>query len=187
MKRLMFFFIVFLYLFSVQPTNFAANSSSGGETSVYETIQNGDKKTSSPSKVVKDRQSDNILPLFIKFIFSFVLVIALLILILRYLSKRNRLMQSNGLVLPLGTHPLGNNKSLQILLIGQTIYIVGVGESITLLRTISQGEEYQHLLEEIENQGEVQAIKGDNLHLKQNWTTMFNKHLKKIQRVNEEE
>ena len=41
---------------------------------------------------------------------------------------------------------LGNNRSVQVILVGQTIYIVGVGEDVNLIRAIPQGEEYQHLL-----------------------------------------
>ncbi|WP_052353716.1 flagellar biosynthetic protein FliO [Neobacillus jeddahensis] len=187
MKRLTLVCIVFFYLCSNMPTAFAAGSKAAGDSSVYDTIQNGDKQDSTPSKNVEDSQSPTIFPLFLKFIFSFALVIVLLYLLMRFLSKRNRMMQSNGPVLPIGSHTLGNNRSLQVLLIGQTIYIVGVGETVTLIRTISQGEEYKYLLENIENQGETQTPNWLNLDSKMNWNSIFGKHLKSMKKDNGEE
>ncbi len=187
MKRLMFFFILSFYLFSFQPTTFAAGSISGGEPSVYDTIHK-DKKNPSPQKAkTVDSHSPSIFPLFMKFIFSFVLVIGLLIVLLRFLSKRNRLLQSNGPVLSLGGHGLGNNRSLQVLLIGQTIYIIGVGETISLIRTISQGEEYHHLLESIESQAEGNSAKWFSKDSKIKWNTVFTKHLLNMKQENGEE
>lgn len=185
MKRFMTLLILFIYLFSYQPTIFAAGSSS--EPSVYDDIHKGDKKSTQSPKIVENRQSPSIFPLFIKFIFSFILVIALLFLILRYLTKKSRTMQGNGLVLPLGGQTLGNNRSMQVMLIGQTIYIVGVGESVTLIRSISQGEEYQHLLESYENQAEGLSSKWLTKDTKKIWNTVFRKHIQNIQQENGEE
>ena len=188
MKRTMLFLVMFFYLFSFQSTSFAAGTSSSGEPSVYDSIQKGDKKTSPSTGKVEDSQSPSLFPLLIKFIISFILVIGLLFLLLRFLSKRGRLLQTNGPVLPIGGHNLGNNRSMQILLIGQTIYVVGVGEDVTLIRTISQGEEYQHLLESYENQAaEGNTPKWFPKDSKKIWDTVFRKHLQKMHHENGEE
>ncbi|MDV2887606.1 flagellar biosynthetic protein FliO, partial [Alkalihalophilus pseudofirmus] len=113
----------------------------------------------------------------IKFIISFAFVIVLLFGLLRFLSKRNRGLPASGPIVPLGDFQLGNNRSLKVLLIGQTIYIVGVGETVTLLRTITQGEEYQHLLESLENQEEEAAGKWLPQDTKKVWTSVFQKKL----------
>ncbi|MEH7076583.1 flagellar biosynthetic protein FliO [Neobacillus drentensis] len=191
MKRTIVFFVLLLYLFSFQSTTFAAGSISSGEPSVYDSIQKGETKTSPASTTstkAVDSQSTSLFPLFLKFIFSFILVIGLLFLLLRYLSKRGNGMQANGPVLPIGSHLLGNNRSMQILLIGQTIYIVGVGEDVTLIRTISQGEEYQHLLEVYENQAaDGQTPKWFPKDTKKIWNTVFRKHLQNLQQESGEE
>ncbi|MGJ7909863.1 flagellar biosynthetic protein FliO [Neobacillus sp. LXY-1] len=189
MKRLTLLFVVFIYIFSNQPAVFAAGASASGDSSVYDTIQHGDKKSSSSvDKATVDQQSSSIFPLFLKFIFSFALVIAILIFILRYISKKGRTMQSNGPILSLGSQMLGNNRSLQIVLIGQTIYILGVGEDVTLLKTISQGEEYMHLLESFEDPGEPVSQKWMNVDTsKLNWKSVFQKHLKSMQKDHGEE
>ena len=191
MKRTIVFFVMFLYLFSFQSTTLAAGSTSGGEPSVYDSIQNGETKSSPASKtatIAEDSQSTSLFPLFLKFIFSFILVIGLLFVLLRYLSKKGTVMHANGPVLPIGSHMLGNNRSMQVLLIGQTIYIVGVGEDVTLIRTISQGEEYQHLLESYENQAaDGQTPKWFPKDTNKIWNTVFRKHLQKMQQENGEE
>ncbi|MBT2657837.1 flagellar biosynthetic protein FliO [Bacillus sp. ISL-18] len=187
MKRLMSLIILFFYLFSFQPTIFAAGSDTGG-TSVYEAIKKGNQHSSTSAATVADSTSPSLFPMFIKFIVSFGLVIVLLVLLLRFLAKKNRLLPANGPVLPLGGHSLGNNRSLQVLLIGQTIYVVGVGEDVTLIRTISQGEEYQRLLEGYETQADgVQPPKWFPQASKTNWNAVFRKHITKFQRENEEE
>jgi len=188
MKRTILFFVMFFYLFSFQSTTFAAGSTSGGEPSVYDSIQKGETKSQAKPTKAKDSQSTSLFPLFLKFIFSFVLVIGLLFVLLRFLSKKGNVMQTNGPVLPIGSHMLGNNKSMQVLLIGQTIYIVGVGDDVTLIRTITQGEEYQHLLESYENQAvDGQTPKWFPKDTKKIWNTVFRKHLQKMHHENGEE
>jgi len=188
MKRFMSIIALFFYLFSFQPTIFAADSTSSGEISAYDSIQKGEEKKTSPSSTkVADSGSPTVFPLFIKFIFSFILVLVLLIGLLRFLSKRSRQIQSNGIVLPLGGHVLGNNKSLQVLLIGQTIYIVGVGENVTMIRSISQGEEYQHLLESYEHQAEGNNPNWLAKGSLKGWNTIFRKHLQNMRKENGEE
>jgi flagellar protein FliO/FliZ len=186
MKCFMVFFVLFFNLISFQSTIYAAGSTSAGDPSVYDSIHKGEKKSTSPTPKIVDSQSPSIFPLFIKFILSFILVIGLLFVLLRFLSKRGRL-QTNGPVLPLGGHMLGNNRSVQVVLIGQTIYIIGVGETISLLRSLSHGEEYQHLLESYENQAETLPSKWIMKDSKKIWNSVFQKHLKKMRHENGEE
>jgi len=181
MKRFISLFVLVFYLFSFQPSIYAA--SNAADPSVYDTIHKSEKTASHASEAAAG-SSPSIFPLFLKFLVSFVIVILLLYVVLRFLSKRNRIMPSNGPILSLGGQSLGANKSVQILLIGQTIYIVGVGESVTLLRTISQGEEeYQRLLKSFENQGEGRSP-SISIDTKKLWDSVFRKHLQNMKREN---
>lgn len=186
MKRFISLAIIFFILIlSFQPTILAAGSSTNGD-SVYDTILKGEEKEkSSPEKVVESElsPSPSLFPSFIKFIFSFILVIGLLFVLLRILSKRN-MFQTRGPVIHLGGQHLGKDRSLQILLIGQTIYIIGVGEEVTLVRTISQGEEYQHLLEIVENQPEIPQPNWLPKDSKKLFNDTFVKYLKKMKQGN---
>lgn len=187
MKRLMCLFLLFLYLFSHQPTMYAAGISSGSEPSVYDSIHEGGKKFSPQVEQNKDTGSSAIFPLFFKFLISFLFVIALLFLLMRFLAKRNRFIQANGPILPLGAYALGNNRSLQVVLIGQTVYILGVGETITLIRSIPKGEEYQHLLECFENQTDGIPSKWIPDDMKMKWSTVIQKNLANMKKANREE
>jgi flagellar protein FliO/FliZ len=188
MKYFKLVFAIFVFLLLCQSTVYAAASPSVGEQSVYDAIQKGEgTKSSPPSNKVVDSSSPSLFPLFIKFIASFILVVALLIFLLRYLSKRSRLIQPNGPVLNLGGHVLGNNRSVQVLLIGKTIYIIGVGEDINLIQSISQGEEYQHLLEGFENQSEGLSTSWLPEGSKKKWDSIFRRHLHSMNQVNREE
>lgn len=184
MKRIIVVVFVLIFsLFSFQSTSIAADSSSEGDTSVYDAIKKGEQQkapTKSPEQA--DSPSISLFSSFLKFIFSFALVIGLLFLLMNYLSKRNRPFQSNGPILSLGGQTLGNNRSLQVVLIGQTIYIVGVGEQITLIRTISKGEEYQSLLEGFENQAEVITPKWLTMDSKKKWFNILKKNLDKFKK-----
>ncbi|WP_318507763.1 flagellar biosynthetic protein FliO [Bacillus sp. T3] len=173
MKRFIVFLILIYSLFSYQSTSFASDSTSDGETSVYDAIQKGEKQTTPKSTKDVDSQSTTLFPSMIKFFVSFIFVIGLLYFLMRFLSKRNRPFQGNGPILSLGGQSLGNNRSLQVVLLGQTIYIIGVGETISLIRTIEKGEEYQSLLEGFENQAEVLTPKWLTLDSKKNGTLCF--------------
>lgn len=187
MKRYFLFFLLFLMLFSHPPTIFAAGSAS--DPSVYDTIHKGEKNSSPPvqNRVVNDESSPSLFPMFIKFIFSFAFVIVLLIVLLRFLSKRTRMFKTNGPILPLGGYALGNNRSVQMMLIGQTIYVLGVGDSVTLLCSITQGEEYQHLLNGYEEQAEGFPIKWPGGNQQKKWSQVLHKYIQNIRHENGEE
>ncbi|MGX6441608.1 flagellar biosynthetic protein FliO [Neobacillus sp. K501] len=186
MKRFVLLMGILLYLFSLQPTIYAAGTYAAGDPSVYDAIHDDEKDTPSETKA-EDSQSTSLFPLFMKFIGSFILVIALLLFILRFLTKRKRLLSANGPIVSLGGQVIGNNRSIQIVLIGQTIYILGVGDTVNLIRTISQGEEYQHLLDSYENQAEPISPKWIPKDLNANWNSIFRKHMQKMHKENGEE
>ncbi len=187
MKYLILLFVMFINLIFFQTTIHAEETKkSSAEPSVYDSIHQDEVKTTPTPNKEMDSQSSSIFPLLLKFIFSFLLVIGLLFVLLRFLSKRSNLAQSNGSIIPLGGHVLGNNRSLQILLIGKTIYIVGVGDTISLVRTLSEGEEYQHLLKSYENQADSLTPKEFFKDSTQKWSSIFQKQLNKMQQENDE-
>lgn len=83
-----------------------------------------------------------------KVIFFLLLIIGLFYGIMKMLSKKSgfrfgRAMQS------LGGVPLGQNKSIQVVEIGDSLYIVGVGDNIQLLEKIADADEAARLKEHI--------------------------------------
>ena len=82
---------------------------------------------------------------YIKMIFALLLVIGLLFAVLRFLNSKNRTFQQNRLVQNLGGMGVGQGKSIQLMQIGNSLYIVGIGENITLLKEITDPKEIEEL------------------------------------------
>ena len=83
---------------------------------------------------------------YIKVFLALLFVLGLLLFVLRFLNKRNMNYQQNSMIQNLGGQSLGAQKSVQLLQIGNKIYIVGVGEDVQLLQVISDPEEIEHIL-----------------------------------------
>ncbi|RHW33303.1 hypothetical protein D1B31_20525 [Neobacillus notoginsengisoli] len=117
------------------------------ESNVYEKYEKNTEHENNETVEINKPGSTSILPYALKFISSFLLIIALLYFVLKFLSKRGNLAGRGGAFHGIGGHPLGNNRSVQLLMIGDTLYILGVGASIQLIRMIPPGEEQSRLLE----------------------------------------
>jgi flagellar protein FliO/FliZ len=104
--------------------------------------------------------------LLLQVIFSLGLVILLIYLLLRFLSKRSFAgWNQSGPIKVISAAQLGNGKSVQIVMIGDSLYILGVGEEVQLLRHIPAGEEMDLLLAD----AEIKAANG----MFGNWISML--------------
>ncbi|MFD2613015.1 flagellar biosynthetic protein FliO [Paenibacillus gansuensis] len=88
---------------------------------------------------------------FFRVIFVLVLIVGLIVLLIRYLGQKNRGWMVNRSIKTLGGIPLGQHKSIQLVEIGSSIYVVGVGEDIRLLEKIQDPEEVEHILSSFRN------------------------------------
>jgi flagellar protein FliO/FliZ len=127
------------------------------EKTVYDQFQKNSQQEqhSSPQTVESPSMGLSIL----QFIGSFLLIIGLLYFVLRFVSRRNKMLNTGGVFHTLGGHSLGNNRSVQLVMIGETLYILGVGDSIQVIRTIPPGEEQTMLLETVAREQAVAAEK----------------------------
>lgn len=87
---------------------------------------------------------------YVKVLIALVFVLGLLLFILKYLNKRNFNYQQNAVIKNIGGLSVGQQKSVQLLLIGKSVYVVGVGDNIQLLKEIDSDEEVDNLLSQIE-------------------------------------
>lgn len=69
------------------------------------------------------------------------IIVVLIILLIRFLGKRSRFMSQSRSIQTMGAIGLGPNKSLQVIQVGDSVYLVGVGENITLVDKISEPSE----------------------------------------------
>ncbi|MGE8034233.1 MULTISPECIES: flagellar biosynthetic protein FliO [unclassified Lysinibacillus] len=83
---------------------------------------------------------------YIKMVLALIFVVALFYGLMKFLNKRNLNFQRNQLVQNLGGLSLGAQKSVQLLQVGKTLYLVGIGEDVQLLREITDPDEVATLL-----------------------------------------
>lgn len=82
----------------------------------------------------------------IKMAFFLFIILILIYLLLRYLNRRNKLTQQVKALENLGGISVGQNKSIQIIRLGNRFYLIGVGEDVQLLHEINDDEVKEQLL-----------------------------------------
>ncbi|MBD8068287.1 flagellar biosynthetic protein FliO [Bacillus sp. PS06] len=92
---------------------------------------------------------------FFKMIFALMFVLLLMYFILKFVNKRNKLFSQQRFMENLGGTSLGTNRSLQLVKVGNEILVLGVGESITLLKEINNEDEVNEIVDEFNNQDQI--------------------------------
>jgi flagellar protein FliO/FliZ len=98
---------------------------------------------------------------FLRMIAATIFVVALLYFVLKFINKKSRSYQKVRYVQNLGGTSLGSNRSVQLVKVGNSILVVGVGESIQLLKEINDPKEYQELLESFNEDVDTMLQAGD--------------------------
>lgn len=95
----------------------------------------------------------------LKLIGSLALIIALMYGLVRFLGKRTKTFRQSQVLENIGGMPLGPNRSIQLIKVGDRVLVVGVGESIQLLKEIDSEEELDELkrLQEEQDQANLQV------------------------------
>lgn len=93
--------------------------------------------------------------LFMQLFGALLLVIVLIYLLLRFINKRTRSYRSTQALQNLGGVALGSNRSVQLVKVGERLLVVGVGETIQLLKEIDDEKEIEELLNLQEQQFET--------------------------------
>ncbi|WP_430785911.1 flagellar biosynthetic protein FliO [Virgibacillus flavescens] len=93
------------------------------------------------------KENDSLLFMLVKMFFALVLVLALIYLLLKFLSKRNKLFSQVKALENVGGVSVGQNKSIQIIRIGDRLYVVGVGDNVELMHEITDEAEKQEILQ----------------------------------------
>ncbi|TDB50463.1 MULTISPECIES: flagellar biosynthetic protein FliO [Bacillaceae] len=96
----------------------------------------------------------------VKMLFAFAFVIGLLLIVLRVVKSKGNMLKQNQLVENLGGTNLGNSKSVQVVKVGEQLFVVGVGDNIELLSEVV-GEDKEQLLKKYHDQhsdGEYKVI-----------------------------
>ncbi|EFM13069.1 conserved hypothetical protein [Paenibacillus curdlanolyticus YK9] len=82
-------------------------------------------------------------------------IIGLIVLVIKLLSRRNRGWGTNRALRTLGGVALGQHKSLQVVELTGKVYIVGIGEDVRLLDKIDDPEEAARIIAVMEQQNNI--------------------------------
>ncbi|MBP3952025.1 flagellar biosynthetic protein FliO [Bacillus suaedae] len=86
--------------------------------------------------------------IFAQMIVALILVVMLIYFLLRFIGKRSQSFRSTHVLQNIGGVPLGQNRSVQLVKIGERVLVVGVGEDIQLLKEIDNEQEIAKLIEQ---------------------------------------
>lgn len=141
------FLVSFLFLYPTTTLVYADSNTN----SVDDCINKGDcAKDSDPAAKKDDANQQAAGDIsaweYIKMVLALIFVVALFYGLMKFLNKRNLNFQRNQLVQNLGGLSLGAHKSVQLLQVGKTLYLVGVGEDVQLIREITDPDEVASLL-----------------------------------------
>jgi flagellar protein FliO/FliZ len=106
----------------------------------------------------------------VQLFFYTILVIVLIAFFARFLAKRQQKWSEHHVFQHLGGTPLGTNKSVQLIKLGEKIYVLGVSDQITLLEVIDDPQEVKRL-EEVYETGKTwyaEPFKG-------RWATLYHR------------
>lgn len=153
-KISLFIMVTILFHFSLAwPVDVAAET---GNESVEEWIKQSEQGEDPAPEEGVDADPDRPVGVtavdVIRSIFALLFVISLLYLLLKWLQKKTAPISETTLVKNLGGTGVGNDRSVQLIKIGNRILVVGVGENVTLLKEISDSEEVAYFLEAMETE-----------------------------------
>ncbi|MGM0919698.1 MAG: flagellar biosynthetic protein FliO [Bacillota bacterium] len=85
---------------------------------------------------------------FIKMILSTAFILFLIYILLKFVSKRKKFTSSSNYIENLGGTNIGQNRSIQLIKVGKKVLVVGVSDSVQLLKEIEDEDECREIVEE---------------------------------------
>ncbi|TWT28436.1 flagellar biosynthesis protein FliZ [Planomicrobium sp. CPCC 101110] len=125
------------------------------DTNVADWVEN-DKKTDvneteqpEAAVVTEDKSLTTIIG---KLILYTLLILAMIYGLIKFLALRQKKLLPNQAVKLMGGTPLGNNKSLQLIKVGNQIYMIGVGDQVTLIKEFTDADEISSIEKDLDGQ-----------------------------------
>lgn len=139
--------------------------------------QNGEQQAPTNSSPQLDAGAPSFTSLLIRTIIVLALIILLIYGLSKWMTKRNNASQSNSFMQVKSGLNLSQNKSLRLVKVGSSYYLLGIGNDIQLLKEFSSEEEINEI-EEMQQQLDETMIHSS----KQRWSdfiSVFNRKEKK--------
>ncbi|MDQ0350633.1 flagellar protein FliO/FliZ [Alkalibacillus filiformis] len=151
--RILLVSILFITLFSsYEEITFANEECDGSVSDCLEEFDSGvtndgsdeQQEEESPPAVTNNEQSEeqmgqsnrSLFLDFLRMIAALVLVLALIFVVLKFVQKRTRIYQQTQSLENVGGIALGNNKSAQVVRVGNEYYLLGVGDNVEMLTKV---------------------------------------------------
>jgi flagellar protein FliO/FliZ len=161
MRKFSLFFASLLF-FLILPLDLEVYAESNPNVTVEENLNNpqnqAETEESPLSEITDSEMSDNISITiwdYVKMILALGFVILLLYGLLRFVNSRNKTFQQNQLIQNLGGVGLSQGKSAQLLQVGNSLILVGIGEDITVLKEITDPAEIEILTKIYEEKQDI--------------------------------
>ncbi|MCM3742844.1 flagellar biosynthetic protein FliO [Sporosarcina luteola] len=78
---------------------------------------------------------------YVKTLLALLFVAGLLLALLKFINRKNRMFGQHRLMKNVGGLSLGQQKSIQLVVIGESYYLIGVGDEVRLLKEITDPQE----------------------------------------------
>ncbi|AQQ54122.1 flagellar biosynthetic protein FliO [Planococcus lenghuensis] len=110
--------------------------------SVSDALENGTIDDEAIEETETTGENDtSLISVIVKLVFYTALIVVLIYALIKFLALRQQKLQPNQAVQLMGGTPLGNNKSLQLVKVGGQVYLIGVGDEVTLIKEFSDAAE----------------------------------------------
>lgn len=109
------------------------------DNNCLEDLEQNEEKTPTESNDIlesNEAETGSIIVNVIKIVVALILVVLLIYIFLSLLKKKNKLAEQHGVLENLGGISVGQQKSIQIVRIGEKVYAIGVGQDVTMLDEI---------------------------------------------------
>lgn len=152
LKGLISVIISLILVFSPNVQVFAADSGNGTVQDMFNNQGSGQKSqhqgnsssTSSGNATSTTLYGGSNLFLdFLKIVFSLLIILALIYILYRFAAKRTGKFKEGSTLKNLGGVSVGTNRSIQLIRLGNKIMVIGVGDSVQLLKEISDPQEIE--------------------------------------------
>ncbi len=102
----------------------------------------------------KNLNSSSLVFNLIQMVFALFLILALIYLLLKFLNKRNKIFNKVRALENLGGIAVGPSKSIQIVRVGNKLYLIGVGENVQLLEELEDEDLKEEIIKSYQEQPE---------------------------------
>lgn len=137
--------ILFLSLLSV-PVSAQASPN------VVEWLNNEEPAEEAPVDEAAPIEEKSLAGIIVQLVLYTLLIVAMIYGLIKFLAARQKNFQPNQAVKLMGGTPLGNNKSLQLVKVGGQMYLIGVGNEVTLIKEFSDAAEINGIEKDFEQQ-----------------------------------